>query len=192
MKKTEYRQMTDTDGRLLKNNMATDCEIDTDTATPEQLNAYLKAHGVNMGSSRRRFEAILSSTKGLASGKTRIVCICGSTRFIGEMAVQTWEFEKRGVIALGPHLLPQWYEGVQEHHQAEAEGVAHIIDELHLRKIDMADEVFVVNVNGYIGERTAAEIAYAKEHGKPVRYLEMLLCPKCGHGSYLNSPHICH
>lgn len=102
----------------------------------------------------------------------KIVCICGSTRFVDVMAVEAWKLEKQGIMALSPHLLPQWYEGVQEHHQAEAEGVSHILDELHLRKIDMADEVLVVNVNGYIGERTSIEIGYAKDHGKPVRYLE--------------------
>lgn len=104
--------------------------------------------------------------------KPKIVCLCGSTRFVDVMAVKAWEFEKQGVIALCPHLLPQWYEGVKEHHQAEAEGVAHVLDELHLRKIDMADEVFVVNVNGYVGQRTSIEISYAEEHGKPVRFLE--------------------
>lgn len=104
--------------------------------------------------------------------RPKIVCICGSSRFVGVMAVEAWRLEKCGIMALAPHLLPQWYEGVREHHQAEAEGVAHILDELHLRKIDMADEVFVVNPRGYIGERTSTEIGYAKEHGKPVRYLE--------------------
>jgi bifunctional DNase/RNase len=44
------------------------------------------------------------------------------------------------------------------------------MDELHLRKIDLADEIFVVDFNGYIGESTANEIEYAKRHGKVVRY----------------------
>jgi hypothetical protein len=46
------------------------------------------------------------------------------------------------------------------------------LDELHLRKIDLADEVFILNVDGYIGDSTRSEIEYAKAHGKPVEYLE--------------------
>ena len=43
---------------------------------------------------------------------------------------------------------------------------------IHKRKIDMADEIFVINVGGYIGSSTRAEIEYATTHGKPVHYLE--------------------
>ena len=46
------------------------------------------------------------------------------------------------------------------------------LDELHKRKIDLADEILVINVNGYIGKSTTGEIAYAVGHGKVVRYLE--------------------
>jgi len=46
-----------------------------------------------------------------------------------------------------------------------------MLDELHLRKIDLADEVLVLNVDDYVGESTAREIAYAKQHGKHVRWL---------------------
>jgi hypothetical protein len=51
-----------------------------------------------------------------------------------------------------------------------AEKVA--LDELHKRKIDLADEVLILNVGGYIGESTGRELAYAREHGKIVRFLE--------------------
>ena len=51
-----------------------------------------------------------------------------------------------------PHLKPQ-------------------LDELHLRKIDMADEVLILNVNGYIGESTSRELAYAQKQGKMIRFL---------------------
>lgn len=46
------------------------------------------------------------------------------------------------------------------------------LHELHLRKIDLADEVLILNVVGYIGESTARELAYARAEGKRVRYLE--------------------
>ena len=47
-----------------------------------------------------------------------------------------------------------------------------MLDDMHKRKIDMADEIFVINVNGYIGESTKSEIEYAKSLGKMVNYLE--------------------
>jgi hypothetical protein len=108
--------------------------------------------------------------------RPKIVCICGSSRFCDIAAVQAWNFEKMGCIALSMHLLPQWCwestKKVGHDHGAEQEGVAHILDELHLRKIDMADFVFVINQDGYIGERTRIEIQYAEKLGKRVEYLE--------------------
>ena len=52
------------------------------------------------------------------------------------------------------------------------EGTKAMLDDMHKRKIDMADEIFVINVGGYIGESTRCEIAYAKSQGIVVRYLE--------------------
>ena len=49
-----------------------------------------------------------------------------------------------------------------------------ILDDMHKRKIDMADEIFVINVGGYIGSSTKSEIEYAKTTGKAVRYLETM------------------
>lgn len=51
------------------------------------------------------------------------------------------------------------------------EGVKEMLDDMHFAKIDMADEIFVINVNGYVGESTKREIAYAKACGKTVRSL---------------------
>ena len=106
------------------------------------------------------------------SERPKILCFCGSSRFVGQMAVCMWLAEKdQGNITMGLHLLPRWYTECDDH-LAEHEGVAAHMDELHLRKIDLADEVFIVNVDGYIGDSTRREIAYATAHGKPVRYLE--------------------
>ncbi len=52
------------------------------------------------------------------------------------------------------------------------EGAKEMLDDMHKRKIDMADEIFVINVGGYIGSSTRYEIEYAETAGKPVRYLE--------------------
>lgn len=103
--------------------------------------------------------------------RPRIICLCGSTRFIDTFAVQTWELELQGFIVLGCTLLPQWYCPVRDHF-AETLGVKEQRDEHHLRKIDLADEVLILNVDGYIGDSTRREIKYAASLGKPIRYLE--------------------
>lgn len=102
--------------------------------------------------------------------KPKVVVLCGSSRFCDVMAVCGWIIERdENGIAMGLHLLPHWYDAPPDH-LAEAEGVADAMDALHLRKIDLADEVFVVDVNGYIGSSCSNEIAYAQHHGKPIRY----------------------
>lgn len=52
------------------------------------------------------------------------------------------------------------------------EGMKEMLDDMHKRKIDMADEIFVINVGGYIGSSTRSEIEYATATGKTVKYLE--------------------
>lgn len=99
--------------------------------------------------------------------KRQIVAISGSTRFIEEMAVHAWTLEKRGVLALGCHLLPAWY-GAAVDHQAEVEDVADTLDELHLYKIDLADELHVVCTEEHLGAATTREIEYARKCNKPV------------------------
>jgi len=91
------------------------------------------------------------------------------------MACIAWALERdEGVITLGLHLLPDWYNGpdAAPDHMAEAAGRKEHFDELHKRKIDLADQVLVCNIDGYIGDSTKSEIAYARAHGKPVRFLE--------------------
>jgi len=111
--------------------------------------------------------------------KPKVICICGSTRFADIHAIMRWEFEKEGkAICLMINYLPAWFakeKGWNGHdHFGEQEGIKDILDTLHLRKIDLADEVFVVNKDGYIGDSTRHEIEYAQSKGKPVRYLEEL------------------
>lgn len=63
----------------------------------------------------------------------------------------------------------------------ESTAVKQMLDRLHFAKIDLADEILVMNVGGYIGSSTKREIAYAESAGKPVRYLEQRArCPDCG------------
>lgn len=107
-------------------------------------------------------------------GRPTVICLCGSTRFIEQFAIQTWELERQGFIVLGCTLLPLWYCHVASHF-GEATGTKTQCDELHLRKIDLADSVLVLNIGGYIGESTRNEIDYAMRTDKPVSYLEPLV-----------------
>jgi len=102
----------------------------------------------------------------------KVITLCGSSKFIETMAVVAWLLERdEKVITFGLHLLPWWYsvESIPDH-LAEHEGCAEQMDELHLRKIEISDEVFVVDVGGYIGESTAREIGHAKTLDIPIRY----------------------
>jgi len=88
------------------------------------------------------------------------------------MAVCAWLIERdEKAIAMGLHLLPEWYcqENIPDH-LAEHESVADQMDELHLRKIDLADEIFVVNCKDYIGDSTKREIKYAQNNNKKIRF----------------------
>jgi len=103
--------------------------------------------------------------------KPKVIVLCGSSRFLDIMAVCGWILERdENAMVMGLHLLPEWYPDCPPDHLAEHEGCAKEMDELHLRKIDMADEVFVVNFNKYIGDSTLREIRYAKAKGRPVRW----------------------
>lgn len=105
--------------------------------------------------------------------KPKVVVLCGSSRFVDIMAVVSWLIERdEQAIVMSLHLLPMWYENVENipDHLAEHEGVADQMDMLHLRKIDLADEIFVVNHDYYIGDSTGKEIEYAMLHEKPIRW----------------------
>ena len=107
--------------------------------------------------------------------KPKIICLCGSTRFTEEMLVKQWELTKQGYIVLSWCALPDsYFEGEDKSHIGDQEGVKEIVDEVHKRKIDLAEEIFVINIDGYIGESTQSEIEYAKAKYKPIKYLEAL------------------
>jgi hypothetical protein len=108
------------------------------------------------------------------SGKPRIVCVCGSTRFVHAIAQARMQLTLQGNIVVGPEVMNCW--GGKE--RVVPDDVKERLDELHLRKIDMADEVFVVNPGGYVGESTKREILYANDRGIPVSSLEDLSLPE--------------
>lgn len=101
-----------------------------------------------------------------------IVCLCGSTRFYTAFQEANYRETMAGNIVLTVGFYPH----AADRAHGEEVGVTPeqkvALDELHKRKIDMCDEVFVLNVGGYIGESTRAEIEYTQRIGKLVRYLE--------------------
>ena len=97
--------------------------------------------------------------------RPQVVVLCGSTRFRDDFHAATRQFTLDGCIVLAPGVFGH-AEGIQP---TDAQKAA--LDALHLRKIDLADRVFVVNPGGYVGESTRREIAYAAKAGKPIDYL---------------------
>lgn len=94
----------------------------------------------------------------------RIVTICGSTRFRAEMTEANRIMTLAGRIVIAPGVFAHSGDAMTDEQKAA-------LDELHLRKIDLADEVLVINPGGYVGESTRHEIAYAKRAGKPISYV---------------------
>lgn len=96
-----------------------------------------------------------------------IICLCGSTRFVDTWMETYQRLSDDGNIVLTVARMPPRPNLQRDEPELKAR-----LDALHLRKIDLANEVLILNVGGYIGESTRREIAYAKSHGKTVRYLE--------------------
>ena len=107
-------------------------------------------------------------------GKYKVVTLCGSTRFKNEFMEVQKKLTLEGNIVISVGLFG--HSGDSEVWENMDEGTLtqtnEMLDDMHKRKIDMADEIFVINVGGYIGDSTRSEIDYAIEHGKRVRYLE--------------------
>ncbi len=99
--------------------------------------------------------------------RPEIVCICGSTRFAEQMLAANRDLTLAGSIVVAPGVLTRGGAGVEVTEEQKAG-----LDALHLRKIDLADRVLVVNPGGYVGESTSREIAYARSTGKPVSFTD--------------------
>lgn len=95
-----------------------------------------------------------------------IVCLCGSTRFKDAYTEANKTETLAGKVVLSVGLLGH-HEGLDMNGP-----VKQMLDTLHLFKVELADEVLILNVGGYIGESTRRELEHAKKLGKTVRYLE--------------------
>lgn len=96
----------------------------------------------------------------------KIICLCGSTKFKTAFEKAVLEETLHGNIVLSV--------GCYMHHDTIpiSKKQKILLDELHLKKIDLSSEIFVLNVGGYVGKSTSNEIAYAKKTNKKIRYLE--------------------
>ena len=96
------------------------------------------------------------------------ITICGSLRF--EDDVQYWHEQ----LAFAGHtiycmvVLPSQKDGKKDWYTAEQKQT---LDLLHLSKIQESDAIFVVDVDGYIGESTKREIEWAKMRRKYIYYM---------------------
>lgn len=100
-------------------------------------------------------------------GKYKVITLCGSTKFKEDFIREQKRLTLEGNIVISVGLF-----GHSGDTEVLSEGVKEMLDDMHKRKIDMADEVFVINKGGYIGSSTRSEIEYAQKHGKTVGYLE--------------------
>ena len=107
-------------------------------------------------------------------GNYPVITLCGSTRFKDAFLETQKRLTLEGNIVISVGLFG--HSGDNEVWDGMDEGTLSktkkMLDDMHKRKIDMADEIYVINVGGYIGESTKSEIAYALKQGKKVRYME--------------------
>jgi hypothetical protein len=134
-----------------------------DKKSPDSFPAVLAAYleGKNEGMNERR------------NNIPQIVCLCGSTRFMDAFREANLKFTLKDKIVLSVGCdTKSDIDLLKEKVLTEERKTK--LDKLHLRKIDLADFVYVLNVGGYIGSSTRNEINYALSIGKPVEYLEAI------------------
>jgi hypothetical protein len=121
-------------------------------------------------------EAARAEFERLRGGRPEIVCLIGSTRFADEFTRQNLRLtlEGRIVLSIGANVSDAAL-GITQDSDTKTR-----LDELHLRKIDLADRVFCLNVGGYVGESTRREILYALAQGKRPEYLDTTVDPWSG------------
>lgn len=100
-------------------------------------------------------------------GKYPVITLCGSTRFKDAFLEAQKRLTLEGNIVISVGLF-----GHSGDEEVWTEGIKEMLDDMHKRKIDMADAIYVINVGGYIGESTHSEIEYAKNNGKGIQFLE--------------------
>ena len=100
-------------------------------------------------------------------GKYKVITLCGSTKFKDDVLREQKRLSLEGNIVISVGLF-----GHSGDDEVWSDGVKEMLDDMHKRKIDMADEIFVINKGGYVGASTKAEIEYAHSTNKKVVYME--------------------
>ena len=100
--------------------------------------------------------------------KYNIITLCGSIKFKNEFIKVQERLTLEGNIV----FTPNFFYNIKK--EEINEKTKKMLDEMHRQKIDMSDEIYVINVGGYIGESTKSEIEYAKEKRKEISYLECI------------------
>lgn len=98
-----------------------------------------------------------------------IVCLCGSTKFKQQFIKANFQETMKGNIVLSVG----WFGHADNEIYMPTDSEKKKLDELHKRKIDLADELLIINVDGYVGTSTQSEIDYARNLGKQIRWLEV-------------------
>lgn len=98
-------------------------------------------------------------------GNYKVITLCGSTRFKEDFERVNRELTLKGNIVISVGCF-----GHSGDVFSETDKI--MLDDIHKRKIDMADAIYVINKNGYIGTSTKSEIKYAYDTGKEVIYME--------------------
>lgn len=124
--------------------------------------------------SMKKYNTAFATGESVKKSKYPVITLCGSTRFKKEFIEAQKRLTLEGNIVLSVGLFG--HSGDEEVWEDMDEGTITktkiMLDDMHKRKIDMSDEIYVINVGGYIGDSTKSEIEYAKKNGKRVRYLE--------------------
>lgn len=106
--------------------------------------------------------------------KYPVITLCGSTRFKDAFIAAQKRLTLEGNIVISVGLFchsgdDEVWDGMDKGTLSKTKDM---LDDMHKRKNDLADSIYVINVGGYIGDSTRSEIEYAKEHGKGILYLE--------------------
>ena len=99
----------------------------------------------------------------------KVITLCGSTKFKNEFFKEQKRLTLEGNIVISVGLFGH---ADEEFGSVITDEIKVMLDDMHKRKIDMSEEIFIINKNGYIGSSTKSEIEYAKNKGKTIKYLE--------------------
>ena len=121
---------------------------------------------IRVGACPRCNEAIYKFPCKCHRDKFKVITLCGSTKFQKEFEDVNERLTMEGNVVISVGVFGH-SKGIELSPEEKYE-----LDLIHLKKIDLADEIFVINVGGYIGSSTKREIEYAKLKGKSISYLE--------------------